>query len=270
MTTRGATTLGDGTRIAWRLWDGPARLPRVALLHSLALDGGMWEGVAAALAGRARLLAPDCRGHGASGRVAGPYTTARLADDLAEVMDGLGWADAVVAGCSMGGCIAQDFAARHGARARGLVAMDTTAWYGPGAPEAWRGRAATAERQGMAALSAFQAERWFTAGFNAAHPAVLERWLGVFRANDVACYAAACDMLGHADLRPLLPRIAAPSIVLVGEEDAATPPAMACAIAEGIPAARLEIIPGAKHLAPIETPGPVAAAIASLLTQDVP
>ncbi len=271
MTPRqGETGMKDGARIAWRLWDGPAGLPRVALLHSLALDGGMWDGVAAALAGRARLLALDCRGHGASSRAPGPYDTARFADDLAEVMAALGWADAVVAGCSMGGCVAQHFAARHPARTRGLVAIDTTAWYGPDAPKAWRGRAETAEREGMKALSAFQAERWFSTAFNAARPEVLARWLDVFAANDVACYAASCDMLGRADLRPLLPGIAAPTIVLVGEADTATPPAMARTIAEGIPGARLEVIPAAKHLSPIEQPAPVAAAIATLLPEDAP
>ncbi len=255
----------DGSRLAWRLWDGPDDLPRLALVHSLALDGGMWEGVARLLAGRARILAVDCRGHGASDRVPGPYTTAQFADDLAAVLDAQGWDAVAVAGCSMGGCVAQDFAARHAARTGALVLVDTTAWYGPGAPEAWRERAEVALRGGMDALSGFQADRWFTTGFNAAKPEVLARWLGVFAANDPACYAAACRMLGEADLRPLLPRIAAPTAVLVGEEDGATPPAMARALAEAIPGATLQVIPGAKHLSPIEAPGPVAAAIAALL-----
>jgi 3-oxoadipate enol-lactonase len=261
----GTTAAPDGATIAWRLWEAPAARPRVALLHSLALDGGMWEGVVAALGGRAAVLAVDCRGHGASAKGAGPLTTALLADDLAAVLDALGWDRAVVAGCSMGGCVAQDFAARHVARTAGLALFDTTAWYGPDAPEAWRGRAGRAVAGGMAALSAFQAERWFTAAFNAAHPDVLSRWLGVFAANDIPSYVASCAMLGAADLRPLLPRIAAPTRVVVGEEDAATPPAMARALAEGIAGARLELVPGAKHLLPIERPEVAAGAIAALL-----
>ncbi|WP_270934151.1 alpha/beta fold hydrolase [Falsiroseomonas oryzae] len=261
----GTRAARDGTPIAWRLWDAPAGLPAVALLHSLALDGGMWEGVAAALAGRARVLALDCRGHGASGRAPGPYTTAQCADDLADVLDALGWHAATVAGCSMGGCIAQDFAARHAARVQGLVLIDTTAWYGPGAPAAWQARADTALGQGLAALRPFQAERWFAASFNAANPAALERWLDVFTSNDVRCYAAACAMLGAADLRPLLPRITAPTVVMVGEQDGATPPAMARELAAGIAGARLQVIPEAKHLSPIEKPAVIAAAIADLL-----
>ena len=263
----GTSPAADGTPIFWRRWDAPADRPAVALLHSLALDGGMWEGVAAALAGRARLLAVDCRGHGASGRVVGPYTTGLMADDLAAVLDAQGWHAVTVAGCSMGGCVAQDFAARHAARVQGLVPIDTTAWYGPEAASAWGGRAATAREKGFDALAPFQSERWFTPAFNAAHPDVLTRWLGVFRANDVACYEAACAMLGAADLRPLLWRITARTVVVVGEHDAATPPSMARDLAAGIAGATLRIIPGAKHLSPIEAPEAIAAAIAEVLPQ---
>ena len=259
----GETRAADGTRLTWRLWPGEG--PRLACLHSLALDGGMWEGVAAALAGRASLLAPDARGHGTSGHAPGPYTPAVMADDLVAVLDALGWPAATVAGCSMGGCVAQAFAALHPARTEGLALLDTTAWYGPAAPAQWGARAATARREGLGALRGFQAERWFSAGFAAAHPEVLERWLGVFVANDVACYAESCAMLGNADLRPLLPRIAAPTRVLVGEHDHATPPAMAQALAAAIPGATLTLLPGARHITPIERPGEVAAWLAGLL-----
>ena len=261
----GVAELADGTRIGWRMWNAAPGLPCVALIHSLALDGGMWEGVADELKDRAQLLAIDCRGHGRSSAAPGPYTTSLMADDLAAVMEKLRLPASVIVGCSMGGCVAQDFAARHPGRTAGLVLVDTTAWYGPDAPKAWRDRADTARRDGMAALSAFQAERWFTKAFNEARPEVLRHWLGVFAGNDTECYAASCAMLGGADLRPLLSRIAAPTTVLVGEQDAATPPSMARALANGIGGARLELIGGAKHLSPIECPAPVAAAIAALL-----
>ncbi len=254
----------DGTDISVRLWDAPA-LPRVMLVHSLALDGGMWEGVAEALAGRAAVAAVDARGHGASGRAPGPYTTSLFADDVGAALDALGWPAATVGGCSMGGCVAQDFAARHAGRTQGLVLVDTTAWYGPDAPQAWATRVATAREKGFAALAPFQADRWFAPGLNAAHPEVLRRWLDVFAANDVECYAATCTMLGAADLRPLLSRIRARTAVLVGELDAATPPAMARDLAAGIAGATLTVIPDAKHLSPIEKPEAIAAAILSVL-----
>ncbi len=261
----GEARAADGTRLAYRLWDGRAQRPAVVLLHSLALHGGMWAGVAQALEGRARLIAPDARGHGASGRAGGPYTTEAMADDVAAVLDAVGWDRAVVVGCSMGGCVAQQVAARHPGRTAGLVLFDTTAWYGPDAPSAWAARAAKAEAGGMVALAGFQAARWFTAAFNQARPDRLALWLDAFLANDVGCYAASCAMLGAADLRPLLPRIAAPTLVMTGAEDEATPAAMGRAIAVAIPGARFEILPGARHLLPIERPDAAARAIADIL-----
>lgn len=261
MMRQGEARAKDGTRLAWRQW-GEAGAPRVALVHSLALHGGMWQGVAEVLDGRASLLALDCRGHGASGRAPGPYTTRLFADDLAAVLDAAGWDRAVVAGCSMGGCVGQHFAATYPARTAGLALFDTTAWYGPEAPAAWAERAARARAGGMRALAGFQAARWFTEGFD---PAILAQWLDVFSENDIACYEASCAMLGAADLRPLLPRIAAPTVVMVAAEDEATTPAMARGIAEAIPGATLEIVPGARHLLPIERPEAAARAIASLL-----
>lgn len=259
---QGETRASDGTRLVWRHW-GEEGAPRVALVHSLALHGGMWQGVAEALAGRASLLALDCRGHGASGRAPGPYTTGLFAEDLATVLDAAGWDRAVVAGCSMGGCVGQHFAASYPARTAGLALFATTAWYGPEAPAAWADRVAKARAGGMRSLAGFQATRWFTARFD---PARTARWLDAFAENDIACYAESCAMLGGADLRPLLPRIATPTVVMAGAEDEATTPAMARAIAEAIPGATLEIVQGAKHLLPIERPEVAARAIASLLT----
>lgn len=260
---QGVATAQDGTAIAWRMWEGGPG--RAAGVHSLALDGSIWEGVATALAGQASLLALDCRGHGASSRAPGPYTTAQMADDLASVMDEVGWPSATIAGCSMGGCVAQSFASRHAARTDGLVLMDTTAWYGAAAAAAWRQRAAVAARDGMAALRPFQAARWFSDAFNESHADILEHWLDVFERNDVGCYQATCVMLGDADLRPLLPGIATPTHVLVGEHDHATPPAMARLLADSIPGARYTLLEGARHITAIECPAEIAQAIAALL-----
>lgn len=258
----------DGARLAYSLFGaeraGPDA-PRVVAIHSLALDRFMWEGVAAELAGEVTLLALDCRGHGASERPAGPYDLADFAADVAAVMDDAGWTSAVVAGCSMGGCVAQALAALYPARVRALVAIDTTAWYGPDAPAAWRTRADRARDEGLRALAEFQAERWFGDAFRASRPEVLERWLAVFANNDPDCYAAACAMLGDADLRPLLGRIAAPTLVVVGEEDYATPPAMAEALSAAIAGAELRVLAGTRHLTPIERPAEIAAAIRAAL-----
>ena len=85
---------------------GP-RAPRVALIHSLALDRSVWDGVVAQLEDEAEILTFDCRGHGRSPRTSGPYTTEVFARDLAELLDHVGWDKAAITGCSMGGNVAQ-------------------------------------------------------------------------------------------------------------------------------------------------------------------
>ncbi|WP_426956684.1 alpha/beta fold hydrolase [Muricoccus radiodurans] len=251
----------DGTGIGYSLHPGAPGAPRVALIHSLALDRHFWDAVAEEADDRLTLLALDARGHGASARPPGPYTTDLMADDVAAVLDEAGWDRAIIAGCSMGGSIALAFAARHPGRTAGLVAMDTTDWYGPDAPAAWSQRAETARQQGMAALIPFQRDRWLSPAFLASNPQVQARQEAVFVANDVAAYAASCAMLGTMDNRAATATIRAPAVILVGEQDYATPPAMAEAVAARIPGATFRILEGARHLSPLERPAEIVAAI---------
>jgi 3-oxoadipate enol-lactonase len=233
----------DGCPIAYAIAAGRTDAPRVALIHSLALDRHFWGAVVAEAAGGFEMLALDCRGHGASGGT-GPFTAPLMADDLAAVLDHAGWNRCLVAGASMGGSVALAFAARHHARTAGLLAVDTTAWYGPTAPEDWARRAGVARTGGMAALLEFQRARWLSDAFRADHPQVQAAQEAIFLRTGIEPYAAACGMLGALDLRAAIPGITAPTAVLVGEEDGATPPAMAEAIATGDSGATLEMLKG--------------------------
>lgn len=255
----------DGTRIAFRVTgDGPAR---IALVHSLALDHRFWEPVAERLSGHATVVSIDCRGHGASETPEGPYTVELFAEDLADILVHLGWKNAIVAGASMGGCVALAFAGLHPEMTSGLGLFDTTAWYGPTAPDDWEGRAQKARANGMASLVEFQKVRWFGDSFREDHPDVLEKYVDIFTANDVAAYVETCRMLGRADLRPFLPAIRVPARILVGEEDFATPPAMAEALYEAIPGARFDVIGGGRHLTPLEYPDRIADELKYLISE---
>src|SRR5579883_1280403 len=141
----------DGCPIAYTVHSAPSA-PRMVLIHSLALDAGVWDGVVARLAGRAEILTYDCRGHGRSGREARAFTTELFARDLAELLDHVGWKTVLVAGCSMGGCVAQAFAGQYAERTTALGLIDTTAWYGEDAPKAWSERAAAAQTKGFAGM----------------------------------------------------------------------------------------------------------------------
>jgi 3-oxoadipate enol-lactonase len=262
---QGEATTRDGVTLSFTRHPAAQGAPRIAFVHSLALDRSLWSGVIEALDGRAETVTYDCRGHGRSGIPQGPYTTGQFADDLADLLDHLGWTDTVVAGCSMGGCVAQDFAARHRDRTRAALFVDTTAWYGPRAPQDWAGRAASARDKGLPSLVPFQLTRWFGDAFRAAQPELMSGLTEVFTANDPDAYEATCTMLGAADLRESASRVARPATVLVGEDDQATPPAMARDLAERIGDGPAVVVPGTRHLTPLENPAVVVDALTALL-----
>ena len=210
------------------------------MIHSLAMDRSFWRPVAERM--DCAVLLYDCTGHGESAKPAGPCTVEGFADDLARLLDSVGWQRALIAGASMGGCVALAFAAKHPARAAALGLVDTTAWYGPEAPRQWEERAQKALNGGLQALVDFQVTR------------------------DVNAYAASCRMLGAADLRQSLARLSVPTAVLVGEEDYATPVAMAEALHRGIAGSTLTVLKNARHLTPLERPGEVAAGLRRLLS----
>ena len=260
----------DGTRLAYRLYQHGDDAPRIALVHSLAMDHTFWMPVAERLANRASILIYDCRGHGASDKPAGPYTPPLFAADLASLMRHVGWPSAAVAGASMGGCVSLAFAADFPQRTNALGLIDTTAWYGADAPVQWAKRAERALAEGLQGLIEFQVSRWFGDAFRAQHPAVVEHCIDVFLANDLAAYAETCRMLGSADLRAALPGISCPTTVIVGEEDYAAPLAMAEAMHAGIRNSRLVVFEKARHLTPLETPDRVASELMRLLEGGVP
>jgi 3-oxoadipate enol-lactonase len=244
-----------------------SRVPRLALIHSLALDRSVWDGVVARLNGEAEILTFDCRGHGRSPRPPGPYTAQLFARDLAQLFDHVGWDRAAIGGCSMGGNVAQAFAAEYPERVSALALIDTTAWYGADAALKFKERADVARTNGLRSMIDFQLTRWFSDVFRADHPEVLIRTADIFVANDVDCYAASCELLGAVDSRAELGAFTMPTAVVVGEEDYATPVAMARHLHESIPQSTLSIIAGARHLTPIEFPDRIAAELRGLFTR---
>ena len=239
----------------------------MAFVHSLALDRSVWDGVVQRLEGEAEVLTYDCRGHGRSDRHAGAYTAQLFARDLAELFDHVGWQSAAVAGCSMGGNVAQAFAAVYPQRTAALGLIDTTAWYGADAPAKFKERADAAKAKGMNGLIDFQLTRWFSDEFRASHPDVLKRTTEIFVANDLDCYAASCSLLGHIDSRADLGSLRMPVAIVVGEEDYATPVAMARELHAAIPQSTLTILPRARHLTPIEHPDQIASELRGLLSR---
>lgn len=234
----------------------PGASPPVVLLHSLALDRTMWESTVEAIGDGPAVVTMDLRGHGES-PTSDAFTIEDIADDVADTLGRLGYDRAVIVGLSMGGCVAQAVAIRHPDIVSGLGLIDTTAWYGPDARERWAERAAKARETGMASLSQFQLDRWFGAEFLTEHRDRASELLEVFAANDLESYAAACHAMGAFDARAGLENVAVPTVIVVGELDPATSPDHAEALHDRIPGSVLHVIPGAKHLTPIERPATV-------------
>lgn len=255
----------DGTRIGYTIIGDAASPHKVVLIHSLAMDRAFWQPVADLLSADAAVLLIDCRGHGQSDKPAGPYTVELFARDLADVLDHLGWQKVTVAGASMGGCVSLAFAQAYPERVKSLGLFDTTACYGEGAPKAWAERAEKALTEGLAGLIDFQKTRWFSDRFRAEHADVVQAAVDVFLSNELQAYSDTCKMLGTADVRPGLSKITAPTRILVGEEDYATPIAMAQTMHDGIKGSTLTIVPGARHLSPLEIPEQVAAKLREIL-----
>jgi 3-oxoadipate enol-lactonase len=256
----------DGCHLFYRIHPQPGK-PRLVLIHSLALDTSVWNGVVKELSPEFEILVYDCRGHGKSDRAPGAYTTPLFADDLAAILDDAKWPEASVAGCSMGGCVTQAFAAAYPQRAQALGLIDTTAWYGPTAPADWAQRAGKAAESGFSGMIGFQVTRWFSDSFREKHPEVVQATTKVFLANDIACYQATCTMMGELDFRPALSSFHMPVSIVVGEEDYATPLAMSQVLHEAIPGSTLHVIPSGRHITPVQCPKEISGFLRELISR---
>lgn len=244
---------------------GPADAAQcLVLLHSLGMDHAFWDQVAPALSEHARVVTLDLRGHGKSNKPHGPYTIAQMAADVRAALRQLDCGRVLIAGASMGGCVALQFAIDNPDITDGLGLIDTTAWYGDSAAQDWSQRAAKARSEGFGSMVEFQKTRWFGDAFRQQHGRLVEHCVSTFLANDLAGYAASCQALGAFDARKALGELEMPVSIAVGEDDYATPVEMAKAMRDAIAGAELSVIPGARHFTPIEAPGPIIRMLTAL------
>jgi 3-oxoadipate enol-lactonase len=226
--------------------------PVVVFAHSLGSDLSIWESQKSALAPRCTVLRYDIRGHGQTQATPGAYDFALLAADVVGLLDALDIGKASFVGISLGGMIGQAVALAAPQRLHKLVLADTTGRYPPEAQATWPERIRQIEAAGLEPLVGPTLERWFTAPYRAAHPDVAARIGGIIRATPTAGYIGCCHAIAGLDFLDRVKALRVPTLVLVGDQDAGTPPAMARDLAAAIPAARLEVIPGAAHLSNIE------------------
>ncbi|MDR6858740.1 alpha/beta fold hydrolase [Variovorax guangxiensis] len=225
--------------------------PALVFCHGYTTTGEFWRQQMGAFSRDHRLVVPDLPGHG---RSASPrsrrYTIDAFVNDLVLLFDKLRLDDAILVGLSMGGTIAQRFALAHPSRLRALVLVGATP-HGLG-PD-------------VNVKNVLQAID--TVGVTAASQAVIDRSFGSAASAELLAFAReqvahtpefvareAIVSLNEADSRAQLARLALPTLVVCGEEDAITPPAESHALAAGIPGAILQLVPSAAHFPMLEQP----------------
>ena len=248
-------------------WDGHAvevresgAGPAVLLVHGYPLDGAMWSGVARVLSTSFRVLKPDLPGHGENPAPA-PASLEAHADFVEALLAELP-APVGLAGFSMGGYVALALMKRKPERIRALALVDSRAGADDAAGRAKREESiALVRAQGVEAIAQAMVPRLLSPE-GVRKPDLVERLTRMIKRQKPDSVAAdLAAMRDREDRAALLPSIALPTLVVVGELDALTPPADSQGMAAAIPGARLVTVPGAGHLAPMERPRAVAAAL---------
>ncbi|GGU00941.1 bifunctional 3-oxoadipate enol-lactonase/4-carboxymuconolactone decarboxylase PcaDC [Streptomyces violascens] len=236
--------------------------PTLVLAPSLGTTLALWNPQLSALAAHFNILRWDLPGHGNSPAWLPPSprpTLETLATLLLDLLEELRTDTFSYAGISLGGAVGTWLAAHHPDRVESLALLCTSADFGP--PEPWLARADTVRTKGIGEVVDSAPSRWFTPAFDAP-----EHLLADHHRVDPGSYAACCEILAGLDLRPELARITAPTLVIAGRDDVATPPSHARELADGIRDAQLLELPRAGHLANVEQPNHVTEALLGHLT----
>lgn len=243
---------------------GAADKPLIVFINSLGTDFRIWRDVIVRLAGDFAVLCYDKRGHGLSetgDRM--PYRIEDHVADLSALMNHLKLGPALICGLSIGGMIAQGLWARRPDLVTGLILCDTA--HRIATAEFWNERIAAVEAGGLEAVADAVIPRWFAPDFLGTTECAGYRTMLARQPADG--YAASCAAIRDADFTETAKRIDVPAVVVAGEHDGATPPALCAEFARLIPGARFELVRQAGHIVPVEQPLVVSEIIRAFAAQ---
>ncbi len=235
---------------------GPVEGPVVVLIHGLGLSRQMWADHIPLLADQFRVVTYDLYGHGETGRAATPVDLSAFAHQIVDLLDHLGVPHAHIVGFSIGGMINRRLAIDQPDRVASLAIINSPHDRGVEAQKAVEARARSVAGQGPMATMDAALLRWFTPGHLAEHPeheAAVRRWR---LEADPGGYAEAAWVLanGVRELIDLPTALTVPTLVMTGENDSGSTPAMSHAIAAEIEGAETVIVDGLQHLGILEQP----------------
>jgi 3-oxoadipate enol-lactonase len=252
----------NGCRINARV-DGPEHAPVLMLCNSLGTDMSMWDDQVPAFLEHFRLVRYDRRGHGQSEAPKGPYDMEMLARDALAVLDGLGIKQKVNwCGLSMGGMVGQWLGANAPERVDRIVLCNTH-YYFPD-KELWNGRLKLAREQGTAGIVDATMERWFTKDFRDNNPQPMALMKAMFVKTPLEGYIGCAEAVRDMDHRDLLDRIKAPTHVIAGRHDGATPPEAGEYIRSRVPGATMTVLDAA-HISNVAQPQAFTKAVLDFL-----
>jgi pimeloyl-ACP methyl ester carboxylesterase len=238
----------------------------VVFSHGLLWSGEMFRAQVRHLSSRYRVVTYDHRGQGRSETTPAGYDMDNLAVDAAGLLEAVGAVPCHFAGLSMGGFVAMRLAARRPELLRSCILLETSA-----GTEAQAGRFRllnwAVRLVGARPLVGQVMPILFGRSFLADPARAAERaeWAGRLAALPRSVHRAVAGVIERRAIFDELPRIRVPTLILVGEEDAPTPPAMAEVIRDAVPGSRLVQIPRAGHTSTVENPGAVNAALDAFL-----
>lgn len=236
----------------------------LVLLHSLLSDRTSYEPLAARIGSERRLVLVNLPGFGTSARAGaalGDY-----ADAVAAMFDDLALPPEIdILGNGLGGFVGLSLASRHGARFERMVLVGSAIAFPEAGRATFRALADRVEQDGMAAVAEAAMRRMFPEPFIAANADIVAGREAVFEQIDPGVFASACRALAALDLSADLARIKNPTLIVVGAQDQATPPALGRALADGLANAKLIELPGLGHCPHIQDPDAFVAAIAPFL-----
>ena len=236
-------------------------LPLV-LLHGFPLDARVWKAQRSALSDRFRVITPDLRGFGKS-KSEEPFSIEALADDVHELLKQIGALPCVLAGLSMGGYAALAFANKYPKDLRGLVLIDTKAEADTSdGKQAREKMAALAREKGSKAVAEQMMPKMLAPDAEKTRPAVAQELRSIMEACPPKTIEhALLAMRDRPDRTGELESISVPTLVIVGEHDAITPPDVATNMFQSLVNGQLVTVKGAGHMTPMEQPEQVNRAV---------
>src|SRR4051794_13530358 len=208
----------------------------IVLLHGFPLDARIWKSQRDALSKNHRVITPDLRGFGKSPS-ADSFTMESIADDVHALLSDLGALPVVLGGLSMGGYAALAYAKKYPTDLKGLLLIDTRAEADtPEGREARQKMIELVRTKGSAAVAEGMMPKMLASETPTKQPEVARELRTIMESQPPRTIEnALAAMRDRPDFRKDLPSIAVPTLILVGECDAITPPAMAETLNKNIP-----------------------------------